>query len=63
MNCPCGQPAHPCYGSRCEDCYAGGVRVDPVVAATLKELAERLNRLPGQRSDRHWIKKSGKEES
>jgi hypothetical protein len=19
----CGQPAHPCYGHRCENCYAG----------------------------------------
>ena len=20
--CRCGKPLHPCYGSRCEDCYA-----------------------------------------
>lgn len=20
--CKCGAPAHPCYGDRCEDCYA-----------------------------------------
>jgi hypothetical protein len=22
MNCKCGRPAHPNYGSRCEDCFA-----------------------------------------
>lgn len=24
MLCPCGQPTHPNYGNRCEDCWADG---------------------------------------
>lgn len=23
MTCACGQPAHPAYGVRCEDCWVG----------------------------------------
>lgn len=26
MKCKCGADAHPCYGNRCENCWAQGAR-------------------------------------
>jgi hypothetical protein len=42
-SCRCGQRVHPCYGSRCEDCYAsdmehtrGSFTAEPQAMNTIK---------------------------
>ncbi len=69
-NCACGQPAHPLYNGRCEDCWISGCAsarpgVEPV--SWLTEWKNRKHGSPhaimggaGSNDTHRWHRRSGK---
>jgi hypothetical protein len=69
MTCKCGRPAHPLYGSFCEDCWVDGSKfVDPTKQDRLGPHIQTTNSAVTPRvqefgKDRFWHKHSPKSES